>query len=174
MHDSDKDRNAFADATRDVRPIEDDDRVPRISAKPKPKARHSRAARLTPIDESLNSRWHEAASGEVEFHQRQISRRTLRGLRDCRFAIEAEIDLHGMSRTEAQSQLRDFILGCIERRIGCVRVIHGKGARSGPDGPVLKNSVRQWLTRWEEVLAYTSAQPKHGGTGAIYVLLGRR
>jgi DNA-nicking Smr family endonuclease len=37
---------------------------------------------------------------------------------------------------------------------------------------VLKASVQQWLAQWDAVLAFVTAQRRHGGTGAIYVLLG--
>jgi DNA-nicking Smr family endonuclease len=53
-----------------------------------------------------------------------------------------------------------------------VRIIHGKGLRSGPSGPVIKRRIGRWLRRRNEVLAYCSARPVDGGTGAIYLLLG--
>ncbi len=58
-------------------------------------------------------------------------------------------------------------------RLQCVRVIHGKGLRSGARGPVLKLSVNRWLRQWDDVLAFVSAPARDGGTGALYVLLRR-
>jgi len=55
----------------------------------------------------------------------------------------------------------------------CVRIIHGKGRRSGPRGPVLKNMVSKVLQKTAAVVAFTSARPIDGGTGALYVLLAR-
>jgi DNA-nicking Smr family endonuclease len=52
-----------------------------------------------------------------------------------------------------------------------VRIIHGKGYRSGARGPVLKTAVDSWLRRHTDVMAFTSARPIDGGTGAVYVLL---
>jgi DNA-nicking Smr family endonuclease len=54
-----------------------------------------------------------------------------------------------------------------------VRIVHGKGLRSSQKGPVLKNKVAGWLQQRDEVLAYASARPADGGTGAVYVLLRR-
>jgi DNA-nicking Smr family endonuclease len=62
----------------------------------------------------------------------------------------------------------------VVRRMSCVRVIHGKGRRSGPRGPVLKNVVNQWLQRNGDVLAFGSARSIDGGSGAVYVLLRTR
>jgi DNA-nicking Smr family endonuclease len=168
---NDEDKQAFADATRDVDPIRPSDRVTPSRRKPKPNARMSRHARRALIRDSLNGRWSEAATGEVEFSQPGVSRQTMRRLREGRFSIEAELDLHGLTRAQAQLALKDFVRDCIDQRMGCVRVIHGKGTRSGPGGPVLKSSVHGWLAQWEEVLAYASARHRHGGSGAIYVLL---
>jgi len=52
-----------------------------------------------------------------------------------------------------------------------VRIVHGKGLRSGHRGPVLKAAVSAVLRRTGAVLAYVSARPVDGGTGAVYVLL---
>ena len=52
-----------------------------------------------------------------------------------------------------------------------MRIIHGKGLRSGHRGPVLKTAVSAVLRRTGAVLAYVSARPVDGGTGALYVLL---
>jgi DNA-nicking Smr family endonuclease len=59
------------------------------------------------------------------------------------------------------------------RGLRCIRVIHGKGLRSGPAGPVLKEEVDHWLRKLDNVAAFASARPVDGGTGALYVLLRR-
>jgi DNA-nicking Smr family endonuclease len=56
----------------------------------------------------------------------------------------------------------------------CIRIIHGKGKRSRNNkGPVIKTKVNHWLRQRDDVLAFCSARPIDGGTGAIYVLLRR-
>ena len=95
-----------------------------------------------------------------------------RRLRRGQFAVAAEIDLHGLGRHAAHEALREFIAEAVERGQGCVRVIHGKGRGSGQRGPVLKHVVNHWLRRMDGVLAFASARPVDGGTGAAYVLLG--
>ena len=52
-----------------------------------------------------------------------------------------------------------------------MRIVHGKGLRSRQGQPVLKVKVNHWLRQREEVLAFCSARPVDGGTGAVYVLL---
>ncbi|MEX0606657.1 MAG: Smr/MutS family protein, partial [Halofilum sp. (in: g-proteobacteria)] len=88
--------------------------------------------------------------------------------------IDAELDLHGMTRVEAATALEQFMRECRQRRLGCVRIVHGKGRRSSDQGPVLKPAVANWLRRRNEVLAFTSARPVDGGSGALYVLLSAK
>lgn len=99
------------------------------------------------------------------------SRHILRRLRRGQYRIDAELDLHGLSLREARQSLLDFLHENHRNRFGCVRIIHGKGWRSGNQGPVLKPAVNEWLRQLDEVLAFVSARPADGGTGALYVLL---
>jgi DNA-nicking Smr family endonuclease len=164
------DRKIFELATHDVRPIKTADRVVARTVRPSAHARLSRATDLETLEESLNGELIEPAE-EVGFRRPGLSELDFRRLRQGRFSIEDEIDLHGLNRAEARVALRVFLGEAIERRLGCVRVVHGKGSRSGPHGPVLKNRVHYWLSQWDEVLAFVSARRRHGGSGAVYVLL---
>jgi DNA-nicking Smr family endonuclease len=170
----DEDRRAFVEATRDVKPLKDANRVPSSPRKPKPRADRRRAADAAVLKDSLHGKWHEQAGGEVEYARAELSVRAFRQLKLGKYSIEAEIDLHGMTRAQAQIALREFLVECSHRNLCCVRVIHGKGARSGPGGPVLKYFVHDWLAQLNYVLGYASAGHKHGGNGAVLVLLRRR
>jgi len=157
----------------DVRPVTGGRRLPE-KPRPKPHAKFSREDDRAVLDEMMTGGPEplEVETGEqLSFHRPHMTRKTLRQLRRGQFAIQEEIDLHGMTLFEAREALRDFIRQCHEMRLGCVRVIHGKGLGSGQKGPVLKAGINHWLRRWDEVAAFCSAQPKHGGTGAAYVLL---
>lgn len=93
--------------------------------------------------------------------------------------IEATLDLHGMTRESAHIALAAFIARA--RRAGrrCLLVITGKGRRAGSDGEstgVLRANVPRWLNGADlrpHVLAIAHARPRHGGEGALYVLLKR-
>jgi DNA-nicking Smr family endonuclease len=95
----------------------------------------------------------------------------MRKLRRGQYRVESEIDLHGLTLPEAKQGLREFLARSIYEGRRCVRVVHGKGLGSGPRGPVLKNGVNVVLRRTDAVVAFCSARPVDGGTGAIYVLL---
>ena len=95
----------------------------------------------------------------------------MRRLRRGYYRVESELDLHGLTVPEAKAAMRDFLARTIARQSRCVRVIHGKGLGSGPRGPVIKQAVNVILRRTDAVVAFCTARPVDGGTGAIYVLL---
>jgi len=100
--------------------------------------------------------------------------RLLKKLREGGFAVQAELDLHGLSQKEAVQRLEEFVHDCCRRGLSCVRIIHGRGKNSPSPVPVLKNGVERWLSRRRSsrfVAAYTSARLVDGGGGAMYVLL---
>lgn len=95
----------------------------------------------------------------------------LRRLRRGQFSIGEHLDLHGMTSEEARAALAAFLHDVRRNGTRCIRVIHGKGRGSRLGRPVLKSKVSHWLRQREEVLAFCSARPVDGGTGAVYVLL---
>lgn len=97
----------------------------------------------------------------------------LRKLRRGQYSVGAELDLHGMRVVEARQALGHFLQRSLANDIRVVRIIHGKGNGSLHKQPVLKGKVNHWLRQRIEVLAFCSARPVDGGTGAIYVLLRR-
>jgi DNA-nicking Smr family endonuclease len=111
---------------------------------------------------------------ELLFVRTGVQHRTLRKLRRGEFTVHAELDLHRRTAAEARVLLVEFLHRCQANGARCVRIIHGKGHGSFQKKPVLKNKVNSWLQQRDEVLAFCSARPVDGGTGAVYVLLKRR
>jgi DNA-nicking Smr family endonuclease len=107
----------------------------------------------------------------LSFHRAGVRTLAVRRLRRGLIPIEDELDLHGLSQTAARYQLAEFLTYSRNAGRRCVRIIHGKGYRSGARGPVLKTAVDLWLRRHLDVMAFTSARAIDGGTGAVYVLL---
>jgi len=107
------------------------------------------------------------------FHRPGPRHLLLRKLRRGRLPVGAELDLHGMIVAEAGPAVDRFLVEAGEFGIRCVRIIHGKGKLSPERRPVLKGLLNRWLRERDEVLAFSSARPEDGGTGAIHVLLRR-
>ena len=174
MDSGNEELTAFRQAMAGVKPLKRQNRVVAERRRPPARASHSRAARLAVLNESLNGELIEQPTGEIEFRRPGVATRVLKELGRGRFSVAAEVDLHGMTRAEAYEALKEVIVEARAAGMACLRVIHGKGSGSGPAGPVLKHAVCEWLARWDDVLAFTSAARRHGGTGAVYVLLRRR
>lgn len=100
-----------------------------------------------------------------------LSRQILRKLRRGQWKIQAELDLHGMTRDQARYALTAFLDECGRYGVRCVCVIHGRGLSSKNQEPVLKSRVGSWLAQRDNVLAFCQANPEHGGSGAVLVLL---
>lgn len=97
----------------------------------------------------------------------------LKRLRKGQLAIEASIDLHGLNIDQARQQLQTFLLAAYRQSLRTVQVVHGKANGSASGKPVIKNQVNIWLRQHPQVLGFSSCQPRHGGVGAVYVLLRR-
>jgi DNA-nicking Smr family endonuclease len=163
----------FREATRGVRPLEHDRRVA-PAAKPAPLARFTRADRTAILEESLSAGPDDPylQGGEVASYARPgVQSSVLQRLRRGHYRVQAELDLHGLTVQEGKEVLRGFLAEALQRGVRCVRIIHGKGLRSGPRGPVLKAMVVSVLRRSSCVLAFVSARGVDGGTGAVYALL---
>lgn len=180
MHDDDDpvdpdERELFREAVREVRPLSSDRRAPsapRPAPRPSQREADEAEARAALASGALDDPVVEPGE-ELVYARPGVQKRVLRRLRRGQYAIEAELDLHGMTRARAAPALAEFLQHARARRLGCVRIIHGKGRRSTNEGPVLKPAVAGWLRRRAEVLAFCSARPVDGGSGALYVLLGR-
>ncbi|MGH8128328.1 MAG: Smr/MutS family protein [Gammaproteobacteria bacterium] len=148
------------------------------SSKPRPKpiARFHEADERKALEESFYDPRNPdeyGAEPPLEYVAPGIQKRLMRRLRRGTVPVQSVLDLHGKTQAEAHPLVTDFLETSTARGLTCVRIIHGKGFRSGPGGPVLKVAVARWLSRRNDVLAYCSARPVDGGTGAVYVLLRR-
>jgi DNA-nicking Smr family endonuclease len=102
-----------------------------------------------------------------------LTNQRFKALKNGQIPWEAQLDLHGLKSDTAREALCHFIQIQVQNEKRCVLIIHGKGGYQGAP-PIIKNLLNRWLTQFDEVLAFHSALPKHGGNGAVYVLLKRR
>jgi DNA-nicking Smr family endonuclease len=169
--------SVFRAAVRDVKPLI---QTPVAQGLVTPGARMRRrkpaAASLENLDDVMPLISTESAVGAESaeppaFHRSGVRSQVMRRLRRGLYPTEDELDLHGLDQAAARDRLADFIGRSRDAGHRCVRIIHGKGYRSGTRGPVLKTAVNLWLRRHTDVMAFTFARPIDGGTGALYVLL---
>ncbi|MET1416336.1 Smr/MutS family protein [Roseibium sp. HPY-6] len=104
-------------------------------------------------------------------------RKIVKGVR----AIDARIDLHGLTQHQAHDRLRGFLYQAQARSHKVVLVITGKGSAMEraymDERGILRRMVPQWLTMPDlrpVVLGYEEAHASHGGVGALYVRIRKR
>lgn len=170
---SEEDRALFREAVENVRPLRHDKiKITRQRRKPIPRQRQQDEQRIM---QSLLSDPVDVADiqtgDEAIFSRSGVQASVMRKLRRGQVRIEAELDLHRMNREAARSALVQFLATCRQQQKRCVRIIHGKGLGSLNKQPVLKGLVNHWLQQRDDILAFCSARPNDGGSGALYVLL---
>lgn len=174
---SDEERKSFLNEVADVRPLVSDKRVEVVKKKPSPKPKHSQfdSGSEQPNDNNVLSDPVDLSDSLVDdvlfFSRAGIQQKALKKLRRGELPIEEELDLHGYTVNEAKIAIQDFLYECKRQHIRYIRIIHGKGYRSDNKIPVLKTHVAYWLPQLNNVLAFSSAQARDGGTGAMYVIL---
>ena len=113
------------------------------------------------------------AEDELMWRRDGVQEAQMRKLKLGQVPFEGSLDLHGMSVEKARETLWDFIAEATRLEVRCVRVTHGKAARLDGKRPMIKSHVNTWLRQHPQVLGFTSCNARHGGTGAVYVMLKR-
>ena len=172
----DDDAALFRDAIGEVRRMEDAPPPPR-KAPPRPRARMAERDELDARSEFQRGldALEPLAAGDTLSHRRDaLPARAFQRLKGGQYAAQDELDLHGATAAQAEGLLRRFLADAALHEYGCVRIIHGKGQRADAGAPVIKNLVDRLLRQRADVMAFHSAPPAQGGTGAVLVLLARR
>lgn len=169
-------RQAFALAVGPVQPVRQAGRVEHVVLKPPAEPLQRQADEAAALKSALSDDVDVASllltDDGLSYRRPEVNADVLVRLRRGQWAVQAEIDLHGMRRDEAREAVANFIRTAATRGQRCLRVVHGKGHGSPGRQPVLKTKVQRWLAQRQEVMAFTQASGHDGGAGALIVLLG--
>ena len=165
----------FARAIGPTQPLRAHGRVLHAPASAPPEPRQRQADEQAVLRESLSDEFDASTllhvDGDLSFSRPGMGPDVTTRLRRGHWAVQREIDLHGLRTDEAREALGQFVRGAHRAGVRCVRVVHGKGLGSPGRTPVLKAKVHGWLIQKKEVLAFVQAKPLEGGAGALVVLL---
>lgn len=173
---SDEDRSLFRDAVGDVKPVsssnkrQPDKKPPKVTT---PMQHSDNKAVMRELMEDFQDVDLLETGEHLAWTAPGVQRSELRKLKSGKYAIQSEIDLHGLTREQAKTAVANFLREAQSREQRCVRIIHGRGRKNPERAPVLKRAVDGWLSHHKQVLAYCSARESDGGTGAVYVMLRR-
>jgi DNA-nicking Smr family endonuclease len=170
-----RERNLFVLAVGDVVPLRKAAAPPPARPKPSAVPAQRRLDEARVLEEAISDEFDVESLLETDdslsFRRPEIGADVVRKLRRGVWAIQGQLDLHGLRRDAARSRLVAFLHDAERAGWRCVRVIHGKGNGSPGREPVLKSKVRAWLVQNRQVIAFAQARAADGGHGALMVLL---
>ena len=170
-----RERELFATTVGHVQPLRKAAAPLVARARPTPVPRQRQRDEAAVLVEALSDEFDVESlldtDDDLSFRRRGIGPEVVRKLRRGVWAIQAQLDLHGLRRDAARQHLADFLRHGVRDGLRCVRVIHGKGNGSPGREPVLKSRVKSWLVQKNEVMAFVQARASDGGNGALLVLL---
>ena len=173
---ADHDFDSFLSAMGDVKPLASADTVTTHSPRRAIEAKQKRAS----VRESLaRKRAPFSMEGVVPVrpddylvHQQPgIQDGVFKNVRMGKYPIDQQIDLKGLTLDQSAEALYQKISAAHEKGDRMLVVRHGMGEQSKPFPALKKSYVKHWLLQLEQVIAFHTAQPTHGGLGATYVLL---
>ncbi|MDV7210175.1 Smr/MutS family protein [Azotobacter beijerinckii] len=177
---SDDDFSLFQSAVCGVNPLRQDDRAdtgtPRRDRRQIASRRHAAIQQVEAQKvDGLSDQFviDVGAEDELIWARDGLQEGQLRKLKAGQIAFEGSLDLHGMTVEKARETLWNFLTEATRLEVRCVRVTHGKAARLDGRRPMVKSHVNTWLRQHPQVLGFASCLPRHGGTGALYILLKR-
>ena len=167
----DGDESLFLAEMAGVTPLKSDNKI-NIEKKPKkPLRKFSREDDSYAIDDIFSSSEIIGDCPDIlSFSRSGLQHKVLKKLRQGKHPIEHALDLHGLTIEQARNELLEFLGECEAAGVRHAIIVHGKGFRS-KNKPVIKPMVNRWLRVADNVLAFHTAQPNDGGSGAVYVLL---
>lgn len=172
---AERQRRLFADTVGPVTPLPPHGRTEPVAARPEPLPRQreadERAALLEALSDEVDVETLLLTDDGLSFRREGVGPDVVTRLRRGHWAIQGQLDLHGLRREEAREALAAFLREAAQRGWRCLRVVHGKGHGSPGKQPVLKAKVQRWLGQHAEVLAFAQASAPQGGAGALVVLL---
>ena len=172
---AEQERRVFELTVGPVTPLRTVNRVLHDLEQPSPEPRQreadERAVLLQALSDEIDIESLLETDETLSFRREGISLDVVRKLRRGHWALQGQLDLHGLRRDAAREALSHFVHDSSRRGLRCVRVVHGKGHGSPGREPVLKGGVRRWLVQKNEVLAFVQARGSDGGAGALIVLL---
>lgn len=168
----------FARSVGPVTPLAPTTHIAAQAARPAPEPRQRRRDEAEALRATLSDEFDVESLLETDaalsYRRPDIGPDVVKKLRRGGWAIQAEIDLHGLRRDAAREALAAFVRDAERRGLRCVRIVHGKGNGSPGREPVLKQRVHGWLVQKAAVLAFAQARAAEGGSGALVVLLRSR
>ncbi|MDC9720435.1 MAG: Smr/MutS family protein [Gammaproteobacteria bacterium] len=185
-HDIDDSESSFGASFGSVVPLKNTGRqtksTPKYADAKSTAARRAAAIAVVQEGAALGEQGFEMVQSEasITYSRVGLDRGSLRRLSNGHMRPTLTLDLHGYRIEDARTSVWNAIKHAQAEGDRCLLIVHGKagagykdesGEIRGAGQALIKSHVNHWLQQVDGVLAFTSALPQDGGTGALYVLL---
>lgn len=179
---SKSDMDLFHQAMQDVEPLKDNGHGRKVTLQnndhkiPSPEPSSKERARQY-LQDLIQGKLEFEIDDTNEYLQgnvKGLDPRIFRKLKTAQYSPEAHLDLHGQTLEFAQENFLRFIKDNYLNGKRCLLIVTGRGKNSPHGRSIIREEVHRWLTKdplKRIVLAFSTAQPQHGGPGALYILL---
>jgi DNA-nicking Smr family endonuclease len=172
----DSDLDAFLNEFKDVKPIQQTDKV--LTGQQKNTLAQQLKRQAIEASQHLVNNYLSVEKVEpvdpydhISFKQDGVQQGVFKNVRLGKYKIDFVLNLQQHKFEQARTLLFTQILKSYHNGERMLLIKHGLGLHSQPFPAFLKSYVQQWLLQMPEVIAYYTAQPNHGGNSAVYVLL---
>lgn len=170
------DKSLFLDAMEDVQPLK---RATDVHWHPTRNQRAPQRIDTLQLDNFLTTGFLDIIplSQPLEFRREGLQHGVLDKLRSGKYPQQASLNLLRQPVEECRKMMFSFIQQALADGLRNVLIIHGKGRDDKSHANIVRSYVARWLTEFDDVQAYCTALPHHGGSGRVtshYVKQRRR
>ena len=164
------DKSLFLDAMEDVQPLK---QCHDVHWQPARNTRARQQIDTLQLDNFLTTGFLDIVplATPLEFKREGLQTGVLDKLRLGKYSQQASLNLLHQPVEKCRQSLFAFIHQAQKENLRNVLIIHGKGKEDNSHANIIRSYLARWLTEFDEVQAFCSALPHHGGSGACYVAL---
>ncbi|MGZ0750397.1 DNA endonuclease SmrA [Kluyvera sichuanensis] len=164
------DKSLFLDAMEDVQPLK---QCHDVHWQPARNTRPRQQIDTLQLDNFLTTGFLDIVplATPLEFKREGLQTGVLDKLRLGKYSQQASLNLLHQPVEKCRQSLFAFIHQAQKENLRNVLIIHGKGKEDNSHANIIRSYLARWLTEFDDVQAFCSALPHHGGSGACYVAL---
>lgn len=164
------DKSLFLDAMEDVQPLK---RCTEVHWQPARQKRAPQRPDLLQLDNFLTTGFLDVIplATPLDFKREGLQSGVTEKLRLGKYSQQASLNLLRQPIEQCRQMLFAFMHQAVKDNLRNLLIIHGKGRDDNAHANIVRSYLARWLTEFEDVQAFCTALPHHGGSGACYVAL---
>lgn len=163
-------KSLFLDEMQDVQPLK---RCTDIHWQPARNTRDKQRIDTEQLDNFLTTGYLDVLplADPLAFQREGVQQGVMEKLRAGKYPRQASLSLLRTPVEQCRQMLFSFVLQAERDGLRNLIIVHGKGREAESHANIVRSYLARWLTEFDAVQAFCSAQPHHGGSGACYVAL---